>query len=240
MKYVGSKNRISKYIVPIIQSYIGNETKGYIEPFVGGANVIDKISAKKKIGCDVNPYLIALLRKARDEPECLPDTISYEEYCKVFRNKERYEKWYVGLVGFCSTYGAKWFGGYARAYKPDGVTPRDMPAEGIRNLKKQSRMLKGITFKCCSYTSIPKTLSGYVMYCDPPYRGATKYRDAIDYQQFYRWVREMSKHNVVLVSEYSMPNDFRCIWSKKHETILDVKEHKERVERLWIYDGAVF
>ena len=36
MWYLGSKNRISKHIVPIIQSYITEETAGYIEPFVGG------------------------------------------------------------------------------------------------------------------------------------------------------------------------------------------------------------
>lgn len=36
MKYQGSKSRIAKYIVPIIQSYIdkmGNECNGYWEPF---------------------------------------------------------------------------------------------------------------------------------------------------------------------------------------------------------------
>jgi DNA adenine methylase len=37
MKYMGSKNRIAKHIVPIIQSYIDdNQVQHYIEPFVGG------------------------------------------------------------------------------------------------------------------------------------------------------------------------------------------------------------
>ena len=43
MRYMGSKNRLSKELVPIINSYITTGTKGYIEPFVGGANIIDKI-----------------------------------------------------------------------------------------------------------------------------------------------------------------------------------------------------
>ena len=43
MRYEGSKNRISKELVPVIQSFISDNCKGYIEPFVGGANVIDKI-----------------------------------------------------------------------------------------------------------------------------------------------------------------------------------------------------
>lgn len=65
MKYVGSKNCISKQIAPIIQSYIdgmGNKCNGYWEPFVGGANMIDKIKCEYKYGTDWHKYLIALLR----------------------------------------------------------------------------------------------------------------------------------------------------------------------------------
>lgn len=37
MQYVGSKNKISKEIAPIIQKVIDeNNTKHYLEPFVGG------------------------------------------------------------------------------------------------------------------------------------------------------------------------------------------------------------
>ena len=46
MKYMGSKAKVARYIVPIIQEQIersGYET--YLEPFCGGCNVIDKIEA---------------------------------------------------------------------------------------------------------------------------------------------------------------------------------------------------
>lgn len=52
MVYMGSKNRLSKDIVPIIQSYIDGGCKGYLEPFVGGANIIDKIKCNNKYGSD--------------------------------------------------------------------------------------------------------------------------------------------------------------------------------------------
>lgn len=40
MKYVGSKNRLSKDLAPIIQSYIDdNNIKSYWEPFVGGGEL---------------------------------------------------------------------------------------------------------------------------------------------------------------------------------------------------------
>lgn len=37
MNYMGSKSKIAKHIVPIIQSYVDkNNIDTYIEPFVGG------------------------------------------------------------------------------------------------------------------------------------------------------------------------------------------------------------
>lgn len=61
MKYLGSKNRISKYISPILQQYINdNGITTYYEPFVGGANIIDKIDCPLRIGNDIHPQLIAM------------------------------------------------------------------------------------------------------------------------------------------------------------------------------------
>lgn len=50
MKYAGSKQKISKYIVPIIQKYIDeNKIDTYIEPFIGGAMSLIKLFVKKKL-----------------------------------------------------------------------------------------------------------------------------------------------------------------------------------------------
>ena len=78
MQYVGSKNRLSKDLVPIIQSYITKDTKGYLEPFVGGANIIDKIKCDNKIGCDIHKELIALLQYSQCNE--LPETINEDTY----------------------------------------------------------------------------------------------------------------------------------------------------------------
>lgn len=67
MKYMGSKSRIKKYVVPILQKIIEeNNIDTYIEPFVGGANVIDSIECPTKIGGDKSEPLIELLKYARD------------------------------------------------------------------------------------------------------------------------------------------------------------------------------
>ena len=48
MKYVGSKNRLAKYIAPILQKTIDEHgTTTYYEPFADGANIIDKIRIEK-------------------------------------------------------------------------------------------------------------------------------------------------------------------------------------------------
>ena len=50
----------------------------------------------------------------------------------------------------------------------------------------------------------------------------------------------MAKDNVVLVSEYSMPDDFECIWEKKTKVLIDSNRkandnNNNRVEKLFIY-----
>lgn len=233
IKYIGSKNRISKYIVPIIQEYVNN-SDAYLEPFVGGANIIDKIKCKNKYACDINKYLIALLRKARDNKNDIPDTISKKEYIECRENKNTFPNWFVGLCGFCASYNAKWFGGYANNVKTkQGI--RNYTDESIRNLKKQSKNLKNIKFKCCSYSDIPTTLKGYTIYCDPPYKDTYNYSiKQFDYKEFYIWCRKMAKNNTVLVSEYSMPEDFICIWSDNLICTLDKEQKINRTEKMFI------
>ena len=236
MWYMGSKNRISKHLVPIIQSYVNEDIKGYIEPFVGGANIIDKIQCHNKIGCDVNEELIELLKYVANLNNSIPDMISEEEYNNVKNNKENYPKWYVGLVGFCSTFGAKYFGGYARSKKDKFDGEKSYLA--LKNLNKQRDNLINIKFECCDFRDI-KDISDYVIYCDPPYRNTTKYKtETFPYKEFYDWCRQMSKDNIVLISEYWMPDDFECIWEKESKVNFDSNRNpnddkNKRIEKLF-------
>ena len=239
MRYVGSKSRLSKDLAPIIQSYITKNTKGYLEPFVGGANMIDKINCNNKIGCDIHKELIALLNKAKNEIDDIPDYILEDTYKEVKNNKENYPDWYVGLVGFCASFGAKYFGGYARDSKDDNSGK--WSAGAIKNLKKHASNLKDIRFVNCNFLDLPKDkIKDYVIYCDIPYRGTTKYKtEAFPYEEFYKWANEMAKDNIVLISEYDMPKVFKCIWQKETKANFDSNrksgdENNKRVERLFI------
>jgi site-specific DNA-adenine methylase len=240
MRYLGSKNRIAKELVPIIQKYIDNNNiKNYYEPFVGGANIIDKINCKNRFGSDINEYLIELLNQVRDNVDVLPNTILESEYKAIKNNKENYPKWLVGFVGFCCSFGGKFFNGMARSKKNNGEW-RNYAEESIRNLTKQSPNLKGIKFTCNSYEDMGMVKNS-VIYCDIPYKNTTKYNNSIDYDKFYDWCDKMSKNeNIVLISEYDMPQDrFECIWSKEHSTNFDCNRTTKRIriEKLFIYKG---
>ena len=80
MKYMGSKNRIAKEILPIILKD-RKENQWYVEPFCGGLGTFDKVIGKR-IGADKNKYLIAMwkgLQENRDKPI----EISKELYSKA-------------------------------------------------------------------------------------------------------------------------------------------------------------
>ncbi len=244
MKYIGSKNRISKHLIPILQNYINeNNIETYYEPFVGGANLIDKIHCSLRIGNDIHPNLIAMFRELQNgwQP---PSHISEEEYKNVKDNKEKYPDYYVGYVGFNSTFGAKYFGGYARSFKSDGITPRDESNEAYRNLMKQLPYIMDVKFICSDYKDNKYcNLQNALVYCDPPYQNSTKYSTGnFDYDTFWNWCRKMSKNNKVYISEYNAPDDFECIWQREHLANFDSNrdgdiDKKKRIEKLFTYRG---
>lgn len=143
MKYMGSKAKVARYIVPIIQDHInrsGFET--YLDPFCGGCNIIDKIRAPQRIASDCNKYLIALLQYIQDGGE-LPGYIEREEYAAVRANRDAYPEWYAGYVGFVCSYNGRFFdGGYSGKTQTTGGL-RDYQDEGRRNIEAQRKDLEG-------------------------------------------------------------------------------------------------
>lgn len=237
MKYMGSKNRIAKYIVPFLNSYLSDSRRFYIEPFVGGANVIDKVDFEFRIAYDKNVYLIALLDYVA-KGGILPDTISEDVYLKVRDNMGKYPEWKVGLVGFCASYGGRFFEGYPRGLNSNG-TARDYTNEAIRNLEQQRNGLRGITFHSSDYLNSDFRDKDALIYCDPPYENSKPYRVSllgkVDYKKYWDWVREQSEVNPVITSEYSAPNDFICIWEMSGLTSnLKATGTKQSTERLFV------
>lgn len=241
MKYMGSKSRIAKDLVPIIQSYIDkNKIDIYIEPFVGGCNIIDKIKCKNKIGCDKQKYLIALYNNLHKINE-LPEFVTKEHYSEVrdcYNKKENtYEDWYIGAIGFLASYNGRFFdGGYAGIVKTKSNTERNYYDESKRNLLQQIDLLKGIDFSCMDFEEISYINS--VIYCDIPYMGVKQYGISknFDYDRFWNWVRKMSNNNIVLISELNAPNDFKCIWKQDVLRTVDNTKRVKSTEKLFIIE----
>lgn len=150
MKYMGSKNRHAKDILPIIVA-ARKAYQYYVEPFVGGFNMIDKVSGPR-IANDSHKYLIALFKKLQ-EGWVPPDWVSEEEYLTIRIDKDKYPDHVVGFAGFCCSYSGKWFGGYARGNDAKGY-PRNYCLESKKNLLKQVPKIQGIDIRCGSYLDL--------------------------------------------------------------------------------------
>jgi DNA adenine methylase len=230
MKYMGSKNRISKEIVGFINKYKA-PNQLYYEPFVGGGNVIDKLTGVR-YGNDINFYVIELL-KALQTGYDPPENVSFEVWRDVKNNKENYPAWFVGFCGICLSFGAVWFCAYSR----DSKSQRNFVAEARRNVLRQAPKLKDVIFTSEHYFDL-EIPSGSFIYCDPPYKGTDKYRgfEKFNSDLFFNWCSEMSKNNFVLISEFEAPKDFICVWEKSINTNMAEKIlGKNITERLFVH-----
>ncbi len=245
MIYQGSKARLSKDLLPFIQKCIeDNGTRVYVEPFVGGANMIDKVKCLHRIGFDKNHWVISLLKYMRDFPNLpeAPEDCPFELYAKVResfnKGTEEFSDEYKAMVGYFASYGGRFFdGGYGR----DRTGKRNKYKEGLAYARKQAPLLDGIVFMEGNYTEIAPLLEhNSLIYCDPPYSGTKQYGVTFNSASFYAWVKELSKKYLVLVSEYSMPSDFERIWSKERKVMQksdrDVAE--KAVEGLYTLKGG--
>lgn len=227
---------MSKDIAPIINDLITkNNIDTYVEPFVGGANMIDKINCKNRIGYDNNKYLIALWNALQNGYEP-PDTMTKEEYINVKNNKDKFPNEYVAIVGFCATYNAGWFRRWGGSAITKNGKIRNYYSEAIRNIKNQIHNIQDVKFICDSFENLKHTNS--LIYCDPPYQSsAYEMYDGknFNYELFWNKIREWSKSNIVLVSEYNAPNDFVCIFEKVLITGFDNKQRKKDTEKLFIW-----
>lgn len=109
------------------------------------------------------------------------------------------------------------------------------------NEKELSRKdIESIYYKVRCYYEVKAKLYEDILNFDPPYKGTKQYSiQNINYDEFYDFLRQLSKNNIVLVSEYNMPNDFKCIWQRER----NVQQKSDRVaaekatEKLFIYNG---
>lgn len=213
MKYMGSKRRIAKHLLPImLQKAKEKNIATWVEPFVGGGNMIDKVpDSFARIGYDLNPHTICAMIDIRDKPEQLPDAVTECGYKSLIGSEpESIKSW----VRFNLSFGGKFDGGYAREKGSDETT---FCGYGKRNALKQSPLIQGVDFICDSYENLD--FESCLIYCDPPYQDTSGYKTGdFDHDKFFDWCRNQAKKNLVFVSEYSAPHDFKEVWRGEIKT----------------------
>ena len=223
MRYLGSKRLLFKHIAPILLKN-RKPDQTWVEPFVGGANMIDKIDGKR-IGGDVNKYLIALLKEMQN-PLFDPPYVDESLYNDIKNCPFLYPDWIVGFAGFCLSFGGSWFTSYTRGEN------RNYAKEAINNTLSQSKLINGVEFYNYEYFDLPIPPNSLI-YCDPPYEGKTGYKVKFDHAEFWQWCRDKSNEgHDVYISEYQAPEDFICL--------LEIEQNrgghgKASIERLFTY-----
>lgn len=243
MVYMGSKAKYAQHIVPILQKVINeNDVGTYIECFVGGANIIDKIKCPCRLGYDRSDTLIALLSLAAEDFDKVLKEGSRELWDKgkaYVKDGVMPEDMTLAEIGAMEFFASYCNGGFPRGYAKNTAT-RDYFKEAYRNLERQAPALKGITFKCQNYWDLG-TCKNCVIYLDPPYQGTKTYGYAnqpkMDYNHFWNWVRELSKDNYVFVSEQSAPDDFEVIWEQEVTRTTNKENNFKATEKLFRYKG---
>lgn len=238
MRYLGSKARIIKQIIPIITEHLNGENE-FVDAFMGGANVISHIDYNKKVGIEYSVYPWAIWNEiSMFGIDWIPQAFDEEDYYDVkksYKDKDgRYKQSMIGYVGNCLSYGSKWWGGFAK-FNPK--KNEDHVKEAYNGIKKQYENFKYIEttrFVHASYDEYDYKPNS-VIYCDPPYQSTIGYESSFDHDKFWNWVCEMSmKGHHVYVSEYSATSDFKCIWRKAVKEQVG-KNINQKVEKLFVY-----
>lgn len=221
--YEGGKKRIGAAIAAVIAETVAQhprfKVKGYCEPFCGMFGVYRHMPAyfdPKIRWCagDRNPYVIKLWKALQRgwQPPLACDKRTYEHYRQV--NDTSLKAIFVG-------YACAFRGQFRMTYMAGRNVA--VQADACREI---GETLKKVKLKCGEYTQFSK-LKGCVIYCDPPYKNTKhnyfvkeKFLNDFDSDAFMEWCREMSRHNLVFISEYTKPcRDCKCIWQRGIEKL---------------------
>ena len=249
MKYMGSKARIATHIAGYINNIALCEgINDYYEPFMGGCSVGEVIQMPNRHLSDINKHIVALFKKVQ---EGMWDFkyITREEWYKIkddrFENKI-YPEWLTGWCSVACSFRGRCFEGYAGEYVDATTGKTANPQLQVYNsLVAERPLLLGADIQNRVYTDIGKPYHS-IIYCDAPYRGTKQYTmvDKFDFDAYDEWLLEMSKDNLVLISEYSMHGKHTDKFIKLDEWTLNKSigagqtEDESSIERLYYVKGG--
>jgi DNA adenine methylase len=206
LQYLGGKTRIAKQIAEQIDR-VRKPGQWVWEPFCGGLSVTVALSKAGPVwATDANPALIALHAAGR-AGWLPPEVVTPAQYAaaKLLPDSDPMK----AFCGFCCSFSAKWFGGFARAK----ATVRNYAAEGRAGLIRKWPAVTALA--CVDFLSVAPRPTDALIYCDPPYFNTTGYGGVkpFDSAAFCQRVALWSQFTDVFVSEYWLPIG-QVVWQK--------------------------
>jgi DNA adenine methylase len=229
--YHGGKQRIGKQLAEVIVDKSlqlvkdeGRIIKGYCEPFCGMLGVYrhipelfeeEGLKLEYKAG-DFNKSVIMMWNEAQKGWKPSVKLVTKTKFMEMkIDGKSSAEK---GYIGHYYGYMGKYFQPFDDRHT---LLSRERSSKNVSNIGEK---MKDVEFSAGSYEKF-SNLSGYVIYCDPPYQKQSHYYTEdgkhigkFDHDKFWKWCRTMAEHNIVFVTEYEAPDDFEKIWSKHSRT----------------------
>jgi site-specific DNA-adenine methylase len=235
-------NEIARVIKDIYDKQAPNSIVGYIEPFCGMCgvyrHVVNLLPKKLKyIASDQHDSLI-LMWKALQEGWTPPKSCDAIKFDKLKHSEPSPEKAYIG---FGTSFGGIYYSGHKTKYNTS-------ICDNSSKIKIYASDMKHVKFFKRDFTYYkPDKYNKYIIYCDPPYEQTdnSHYYDdkthkhlSFDNNKFWIWCRQMSKENIVIVSEFSAPLDFISVYEfdSKRFSALNVDT---KTEHLYIHKSLL-
>ena len=233
MQYLGGKSRLGGQIVRAILQDLGRERLGVVADLCAGAGGVTHRLAdvsERVIAVEAHPGLVAL-HKAVQAGWAPPEHVSEEEY-KALRHRDLADP-LVAFVGFGCSFGAKWWGGYARSSR-GATAAQSYAARARKAVLRDAR--PNVEHTCADALAWEGAVE--VAYCDPPYEGTTGYAAvaAAEPGAWWRKLQALADRGVACyLSEYAeAPPEgvaARLVWEGDTHAGQLVKGKK--TERLW-------
>jgi DNA adenine methylase len=242
--YYGGKTWYAKDIAAVIERECeGRRVDRYIEPFCGWCAVAAQLRANGRlrprefVASDYNKSVVLLWQGLTRGTWAVPARVlSRAEWQRLRAGPASALKAFAGIV---YSFNGRYFSSYRPPMRADS-----------RRLHDRAALLKGVRFACRKFDCEDYLAArGCAFYLDPPYKsrvmeyvqdgagdgaGVAK-PPPFDHAHFWDVARKLAKHNVVVVSEYSAPRDWRCVavlpkrGQQKTQNVNCVSPHPEKL-----------
>ncbi len=241
MVYMGSKGGILEQIIPILESRRRSPDQLFVDAFGGGFNVVTAMSGPRW-GNEYNHVIVDMFKYLQekvyfDERTCewcfpadtFPEEVSKEDYLYIRAHKDEYPSWFIAYVGFCCSFKATYFQGYAGKMYQD----RNRASIYRQFTMKYHSGMRDVKLFSGDYRDLVIP-SGSMVYNDIPYKNTSGYKtgdgkgNTFDHQAFYEWACSQvdDNHCDVYLSEYTEPDwgHWELIWSNEKRNLMYSKE----------------